>query len=122
MEKPDYTIKRSDVGKKISGQFLDGNLNAVDCTGNSARAFWVRDFFTNAAAISGVDFVIDIALQGTFHYFFTSQDLLAMTPAPRAGRYFKAEFKVTLASGALMTTPTKPRRQYLIIKFEDDLS
>jgi hypothetical protein len=45
-----------------------------------------------------------------------------MIPPTRGDAWFKAEFKVTLAGGAVMTSPTHPDRPYLIVKFEDDLS
>lgn len=122
MEAPDFTIKRSEVGKTMTGQFLDGNDAVVDCTGNSARAFWVRNYFTDEIVISGVDFTIYDAVNGRFRYAFTSGDLIAMTPSPRADAWFKAEFKVTLPSGITMITPTDKDRPYLVIKFEDDLS
>lgn len=122
METPDFTLKRSDVGKTISGQFLDGDDLPVDCTGNTARVFWVRDYFTNEVVIAGVTFTIWDELTGKFRYAFTAPDLAAMTPDPRDDAWFKAEFKVSLFGGTVMTSPTNKDRPYLIIKFEDDLS
>lgn len=123
MEKPDFTIKRSDVGKTLTGQFFDGQKPAqpIDCSGNTARAFWLREFFTGALVINGANFTMTNALLGKFSYAFSSPDLIAMTPSPRGDAWFKGEFKVTLP-GSVMTSPTNPDRPYLIIKFEDDLS
>lgn len=124
METPDFTIKRSDVGKAMTGQFFDGRrpAQAIDCSGNSARAFWLREFFTGALVISGADFSFTNAATGKFSYTFTAPNLTAMTPSPRGDAWFKAEFKVTLPGAVVMTSPTHPDRPYLIVKLEDDLS
>lgn len=121
MRDPDFTIKRGDVGKAITGQFQDADGNAVDVTGYSLPKFYLRKYVDNTVVINGATFTITNAAQGRFSYSFISGDLTAMTPSPRADAFFKGEFKLTV-SGAVMTFPTDPDAPFLIIKLEDDLS
>ena len=119
----DFTIKRSDVGKTISGQFQDANGDPINCFGATAPKFFLREYGgLNIVIIDGAAFIFSDATNGKFAYTFTSNDLNAMQPNPRGDAFFKGEFRTTLQGGVVMTTPTDPIRPFLIIKFEHDLS
>lgn len=117
MANPDFTVKKGDVGKTITGQFLNADGSAINCTGNTARKFFMRKGGPNGTAkINGATFTFTNEATGAFSYTFTGTDL--DTPGDYVG-----EFEVTLSGGVVVTIPTKAdeKKTYINIKIHKDL-
>lgn len=116
----DFTVKRGDVGKTITGQFLNADGSAINCTGNTSRKFFMRKRKASGGIgdtkINGATFSFSNETTGEFSYVFTALNL--DTP----GDYL-AEFEVTLPGGVVVTIPTKDDKSqtYIIIQVQQDL-
>lgn len=116
----DFTVKKGDIGKTITGQFLNSDGSVINCTGNTSRKFFMRKGgpgkATGTVKINGATFTFTTAATGQFSYTFTQLDL--DTP----GNYV-AEFEVTLPGGVVVTIPTKDDKTqtYITIQVQNDL-
>jgi hypothetical protein len=119
----DFTVKKGDVGKSITGQFLNANGTAINCTGNTARKFFMRRKgksgivkFSETPKINGAAFTFSNEATGLFSYTFTALDL------DTAGDY-AGEFEVTLPGGVVVTIPTNAneKQTYISIEVQKDL-
>lgn len=111
---PDITIKRNDAGKVISGQLLDADGAAVNCTGfTSAKLFWTN-LTTGAVKINGATFSFSAVATGTWNYTLSAAEL------DTSGHY-KMELEVGFAGGVKQTFPTDADRPYKIVLVQDDL-
>lgn len=108
----DFTIKQNDIGRTISGQFLDANDTPVNCTGNSSRKVFMRKGST--MKINGTAFTFTNATLGQFSYQFVATDI------DTKGDY-QMEFETTLPGGVVVTFPTNKSKPYLLVRVQDDL-
>lgn len=109
---PDLTIKKSDAGKVISGQFKDADGVAVNCTGNTGRRILMRQQGSSALKINST-FTFTNATTGSWSYTLLSADV------DTVGRYL-LEFEVTFPTQTL-TFPTNPDNPYIKVLIQSDL-
>jgi hypothetical protein len=113
MARPDYTIKKNDAGRIISGQFKDANNAVVNCTGQTSRKMFMRKP-DGTLKINGANFNFSNEATGSFSYTWQAADL------DEAGE-FQVEFEVTLPGPVVATFPTNEHKPFLIILIQDDL-
>jgi hypothetical protein len=113
MARPDYTIKKNDAGRIISGQFKDANNAVVSCVGQTSRKMFMRRP-DGTLKIDAANFNITNEATGSFSYTWQAADL------DETGE-FQVEFEVTLPGPVIATFPTNEHRPYLIVKVIDDL-
>lgn len=113
---PDITIKRNDAGKVISGQLLDANGSAVNCTGFTSAKLFMRleNDSEGTAKINGASFSFSNVASGNWSYTMTSTDV------DTSGKYV-AELEVAFGAGVKQTFPTDPENPYITILIQDDL-
>lgn len=109
----EITIKRNDIGKVLSGQFLDANGNPPNLSGYTSAKVWMRERGSNVLKINGATFTFSDAALSLWQYTCTAADVNT------SGRY-KLEFEVVKA-GVTTTFPTNETRPYLEVLIQDDL-
>lgn len=106
---PDYTIKKGDTGKVISGQLEP----EADWTGYSTAKIFMTSIAGGTPKINGATFTFSAVTTG--HWTYTMQ----ATDVDTAG-WYKVELEV-VKSGATYTFPTDPDTPYLLVLVQADL-
>lgn len=110
---PDFTIKKGDVGKVISGQFQNADGSVPNLTGSITRKLTMVNMTTGVKKIDGATFNFTNEAQSRWLYQFATQDVDTL------GRY-KLEFEVTRI-GYTDTFPTDEKTPYLVVLVQEDL-
>lgn len=110
---PDYTIKRHDAGKVISGQLLDSSGTASDWTGASSSKIYMTSIAGGTPKINGATFTFSAPTTANWTYTMLSGDV-------DTSGWYKLELEV-VKSGATYTFPTDPNTPYLLVLIQDDL-
>ena len=106
---PDYTIKRGDTGRVITGTFSDAS-GVIDMSGSTSRKLFMINLATGAIKINGVDFTITTS---TWSYAMQAADVNEVA-------WFKLELEV-VKTGVTTTFPTSYGTPYKLVRVQDDL-
>lgn len=109
----DFTIKRNDAGRILSGHFEEADGARPNLTGSTSRKLFARNLSTNEMKIAGANFQFSDAVQAEWYYELQAADV------DTSGSY-QVEFQVTRA-GHKDTFPTDRDRPYMILLVQDDL-
>lgn len=109
----DFTIKRGDAGKVISGQFQNADKSIPNLTGSITRKVIMTNISTGVKKIDGATFTFSDAALAKWTYSFSGADV-------DTSGWYKLEFEVTRV-GFTDTFPTDPDEPYLTVLIQDDL-
>lgn len=110
---PDFTVKRHDVGRLLSGHFEESDGSRPNLSGASACKIFARDKSTNQLKINGATFQLTDPTQGVWSYALTANDV-------DTSGYYDMEFQVT-RSGHVDTFPTDPEKPFSLLLIQEDL-
>ncbi len=110
----DFTIKRHDAGRIISGHFLEADGSQPDLSGPTTPKLFMRNQATGELKINGAAFTFTNAAVAAWSYQFTADDV------DTSGVY-QLEFQVGRPGGRKDTFPTDQAKPYMIVLIQEDL-
>lgn len=110
---PDYTIKRGDTGKVLTGQLLDSSGTAPDFTDYDTATLSMVSIAGGDPKIDAEEITFTDAETATWTYAMQSTDV-------DTTGWYKAEIEVVM-DGVTYTFPTDKDTPYLLILIQDDL-
>lgn len=112
---PDYTIKKGDVGRTISGTFRDSTGAIVPLVGSVSRKLFMKDAMTGEMRINGENFTLaGDGSTGAWSYQFQVEDF------NENGGLYLLEHKVELPTQTI-SFPTNPDTPHKVVLVQDDL-